>query len=95
MVLSVRIINFRLNRVFILTWVSLSGSTFAGLHFDPAMLSDEPHTVADLSRFESGHAQVADSYPVNVYLNGTFLRSESGGKYRWHVQICANRHPDV
>jgi len=69
--------RFRFSRLFILMGVSLSGSAFAGLHFDPAMLSDEPHAVADLSRFESGHAQVAGSYPVDVYLNGTFLRSQT------------------
>ncbi|WP_312045734.1 fimbrial biogenesis usher protein [Erwinia sp.] len=67
--------RFRLRPLFILVGASLSGSAFAGLHFDPAMLSDDPRAVADLSRFESGHAQAPGSYPVDIYLNGTFLRS--------------------
>lgn len=67
--------SFRLRRLFILVGLCLSGHALAGLYFDPAMLSDDPHAVADLSRFESGHAQAPGSYPVDIYLNGTFLRA--------------------
>ncbi|MGJ0193049.1 fimbrial biogenesis usher protein [Pantoea sp. RRHST58] len=66
---------FRLRPLFTLIGLSLSSHALAGLHFDPAMLSDDPHAVADLSRFESGHAQAPGSYPVDIYLNGTFLRA--------------------
>lgn len=67
--------SFRLHPLFILVIASLSGRAFAGLHFDPAMLSGNPHDVADLSRFETGHGQAAGTYPVDIYLNGTFFRS--------------------
>lgn len=68
--------SFRCSRFFILLGGGIFGNAFAGLHFDPAMLSDDPHAVADLSRFETGHAQVAGSYPVDIYLNGIFFRSQ-------------------
>lgn len=42
----------------------------AELHFDPAMISIDLDTVADLSLFESGGKQLPGSYDVDIYLNG-------------------------
>ncbi|SFT37874.1 outer membrane usher protein [Kosakonia arachidis] len=69
--------DFKLRPLLVLVGSSLSAHALAGLHFDPAMLSDDPNAVADLSRFESGHAQAPGSYPLDIYLNGTFLRSDT------------------
>ncbi len=69
--------RFSLRPLFVFVGIALSGSASAGLHFDPAMLSGDPHAVADLSRFESGHAQAAGSYAVDIYMNGTFFASRS------------------
>lgn len=77
LVYRVKDMSFRCSRLFILLGGGIFGNAFAGLHFDPAMLSDDPHAVADLSRFETGHAQVAGSYPVDIYLNGNFYRSQT------------------
>lgn len=69
--------RFRLRPLFIFVAATLSGHALAGLHFDPAMVSDDPQAVADLSRFESAHAQAPGSYSVDIYLNGTFLRANT------------------
>lgn len=54
---------------------TFSGSAFAALHFDPAMINGDPSAVADLSRFESGSAQLPGSYVVDIYLNGNNIDS--------------------
>lgn len=40
------------------------------LWFDPAFISGDPQTVADLSRFTQAGAQLPGTYPVDVWLNG-------------------------
>lgn len=84
--------HFRLRPLFILVGLSLSGHALAGLHFDPAMLSDDPHAVADLSRFENGRAQAPGSYPVDIYLNGAFLRS---GTVRFDALTGDDQRKDI
>lgn len=42
------------------------------VYFNPAFLSDEPDTVADLSRFEDGGAQAPGKYRVDIYVNNEF-----------------------
>jgi len=49
----------------------------AGMHFDPAMLSDDGQAVADLSRFEQGDAQLPGSYQVDIYLNGSRIATRA------------------
>lgn len=64
---------------------------YAGLHFDPAMISGDPQEVADLSRFESGNAQAAGEYMVDIYLNGSSVAS----RYVRFIAVPADeRHED-
>ncbi|WP_269935007.1 fimbrial biogenesis usher protein [Serratia liquefaciens] len=47
-----------------------AGSSQAGYYFDPAFLSDDPATVADLSAFERGLTAPPGIYRVDIFLNG-------------------------
>nr|WP_083906157.1 FimD/PapC N-terminal domain-containing protein [Serratia sp. S4] len=47
-----------------------AGTTQAGYYFDPAFLSEDPQTVADLSAFEQGLTAPPGTYRVDVFLNG-------------------------
>ncbi|MBD8109343.1 fimbrial protein FimD [Erwinia persicina] len=70
-------INFKLSPLAALLAGLLMPSAYAGLHFDPAMISGDPQAVADLSRFESGNAQAAGEYMVDIYLNGSSVSSRN------------------
>ncbi|SPZ66225.1 Outer membrane usher protein fimD precursor [Serratia quinivorans] len=47
-----------------------AGTSQAGYYFDPAFLSEDPQTVADLSAFEQGLTAPPGTYRVDVFLNG-------------------------
>ncbi|QGH60611.1 fimbrial biogenesis usher protein [Serratia proteamaculans] len=49
---------------------TMGGGAQAGNYFDPAFLSDNRESVADLSAFEQGLEAPPGTYRVDVYLNG-------------------------
>lgn len=81
---------FKLSPLALILVSMLMSSAHAGLHFDPAMISDDPQAVADLSRFESGNAQAAGDYIVDIYLNGSSVASRN---VRF-IALPAGRHQD-
>ena len=60
----------RISPLVIALALAFCGCAHAELYFDPAMISDEPGAVADLSRFSTSGAQLPGAYPVDIYLNG-------------------------
>lgn len=52
------------------TIFAFSGSTWAGLYFDPSMIADGSGQIADLKRFETDGSQLPGAYPVDIYVNG-------------------------
>ncbi|KAA8995380.1 fimbrial biogenesis usher protein [Affinibrenneria salicis] len=54
-----------------------SAGAHAELFFNPAFLSSDPSTVADLSRFEQGKGQVPGVYHVDVYLNDEYVETRN------------------
>lgn len=55
-----------------MTIFSGSSGVQAGMYFDPAFLSENGSTVADLSRFASGK-QAPGKYRVDIYVNDQFI----------------------
>lgn len=51
-------------------------SSWADNYFNPAFLSDDPNTVADLSRFEKNN-QAPGNYRVDIYLNNNFFSTRN------------------
>ena len=45
-------------------------------YFNPAFLSDDTASVADLSRFEQGHQQVPGVYRVDIWRNDEFIGTQ-------------------
>lgn len=68
---------FKLSPLAVVLLSLIAQSAYADLRFDPAMISGDPDSVADLSRFESGGAQLPGNYAVDVYLNGRSVASRS------------------
>ncbi|WP_075182091.1 fimbrial biogenesis usher protein [Pantoea sp. 1.19] len=54
----------------------LSVTARAESYFNPAFLSDDAASVADLSRFEQGHHQPAGVYRVDVWRNNEFIATQ-------------------
>ncbi len=67
----------RLSPLVIALAFAFCGGVHAELYFDPAMISDDPGAVADLSRFSTGGAQLPGAYPVDIYLNGESIDSRT------------------
>ena len=62
------------------TWfflITMSDVAHAELQFDESMISDDPDSVADLSRFSVSGVQLPGTYFVDVYLNGNSLDSRN------------------
>lgn len=55
----------------------VSTATKAEEFFNPAFLSGDPSTVADLSRFEKGEGQAPGSYRVEIYLNDEYMSTQN------------------
>lgn len=68
---------FRLSPVAVSLLYFFSPLSFAGLHFDPTMISEVPGAVADLSKFEKSGGQLPGNYQVEVYINGEYAFSET------------------
>lgn len=51
-------------------------ASHADNYFNPAFLSGDASSVADLSRFESSNGQAPGKYRVDVYLNNQFVATE-------------------
>jgi len=68
---------FKLSPVAVSLLYFLSPSSFAGLHFDPTMISAMPGAVADLSKFEKSGGQLPGNYEVEVYINGRYAFTET------------------
>jgi outer membrane usher protein len=45
-------------------------------YFNPAFLSDDTASVADLSRFEQGHQQAPGVYRVDIWRNDEFIGTQ-------------------
>ena len=45
-------------------------------YFNPAVLSDDTASVADLSRFEQGHQQAPGVYRVDIWRNDEFIGTQ-------------------
>ncbi|WP_150322142.1 FimD/PapC N-terminal domain-containing protein, partial [Enterobacter hormaechei] len=45
-------------------------------YFNPAFLSDDTASVADLSRFEQGHQQAPGIYRVDIWRNDEFIGTQ-------------------
>ena len=45
-------------------------------YFNPAFLSDDAASVADLSRFEQGHQQAPGVYRVDIWRNDEFIGTQ-------------------
>ena len=52
-------------------------SASSRLYFPPELVSTEPGTVADISRFETPGVQPPGSYPVDIYINGRLLENRT------------------
>lgn len=65
-------------------WPGLSA---AESYFNPAFLSEDTATVADLSRFEKGSQQPAGVYRVDIWRNDEFIATED-------VRFTAAEHKD-
>lgn len=66
-------LSYCIRNAFICSLLINPNFCFASLSFDPAMLSDNGHSVADLSVFDSPGRQLPGTYNVDVYLNGSFI----------------------
>ncbi|MBG6029093.1 fimbrial biogenesis usher protein [Proteus mirabilis] len=53
-----------------------TGNLYADDFFNPALLSGDTSSVADLSRFDKGEGQPAGNYRVEVYLNENYIGTQ-------------------
>ena len=72
-----QILQARLSPLVISLALAFSGSTRAGVHFDPSMISDGADSVADLAQLVSSGDQLPGAYPVDIYVNGDSVGSRS------------------
>lgn len=73
---SQHLFSLPLPYLLIFSGLILTADGQAAEFFNPALLSGEPNSVADLSRFEKGEGQAPGTYRVDIYLNRLFIGTQ-------------------